>query len=121
MSDTPLASSTMASPAVYIAGTGASITEKPTSGLNNHVISAVTKALLDAGVTYGDIDSTIACFLRDEDLKVQKSCLDTFGKTGAPVSEVDCYAGLHTASQFLKSGHSNCVLMVGFDKVWRWL
>jgi acetyl-CoA acetyltransferase len=109
----------MATPAVYIAGVGAAISSDPsTAALDKEIVSAVTKALLDAGVTYGDVDSSIACFLGNEGLKVPKSSLDTFGKTGAPVSEVECYAGLHTASQFLKSGHSNCVLMVGFDKVY---
>ena len=109
----------MATPAVYIAGVGAEISsDTSTATLDKQIVSAVTKALLDAGVTYGDVDSSIACFLGNEGLKVPKSSLDTFGKTGAPVSEVECYAGLHTASQFLKSGHSNCVLMVGFDKVY---
>ena len=108
----------MATPAVYIAGVGAAVSsDTSTTALDKQIVSAVTKALLDAGVTYGDVDSSIACFLGNERLKVPKSSLDTFGKTGAPVSEVECYAGLHTASQFLKSGHSNCVLMVGFDKV----
>ena len=108
----------MAAPAVYIAGVGAAVTsDKSTAAINKQIISAVTKALLDAGVTYGDVDSSIACFLGDNGLRVPKSSLDTFGKTGAPVSEVECYAGLHTGSQFLKSGHSNCVLMVGFDNV----
>lgn len=108
----------MATPAVYIAGVGAEITDdSSTAALDKQIVSAVTKSLLDAGVTYGDVDSSIACFLGDNGLRVPKSSLDTFGKTGAPVSEVECYAGLHTGSQFLKSGHSNCVLMVGFDKV----
>ena len=106
----------MASPAVYIAGVGAAISDN-NSSRDEPVISAVTKALLDAGVTYGDVDSSVACSLDADSLKVPKQCLDTFGKTGAPISEVECYSGLHTASQFLKSGHSNCVLMVGFDKV----
>lgn len=108
----------MASPAVYIAGVGATISSDGSS-TNEHIVSAVTKALLDAGVTYSDVDSTITGIVADSALKVPKTSLDTFGKTGAPVSEVECYAALHTASQFLKSGHSNCVLLVGFDKVGR--
>jgi 3-oxoacyl-[acyl-carrier-protein] synthase III len=106
----------MANPAVYIAGVGVAILNNGSS-TNDQIISAVTKALLDAGVTYSDVDSSIAGFVAEGELKVPKSSLDTFGKTGAPVSEVECYAALHTASQFLKSGHSNCVLMVGFDRV----
>ena len=106
----------MASPAVFIAGVGATISSDGSS-TNDQIISAITKALLDAGVTYSDVDQSIAGFVAEGGLKVPKSTLDTFGKTGAPVSEVECYTALHTASQFLKSGHSNCVLMVGFDKV----
>lgn len=106
----------MANPAVYIAGVGATISSDGSS-TNDYIVSAVTKALLDAGVTYSDVDSTITGIVAEGGLKVPKSALDTFGKTGAPVSEVECYAAFHTASQFLKSGHSNCVLMVGFDKV----
>ena len=106
----------MANPAVYVAGVGATISSDGFAS-SEHIVSAVTKALLDAGVTYSDVDSTITGFVADGGLKVAKSSLDVFGKTGAPVSEVECFAAFHTATQFLKSGHSNCVLMVGFDKV----
>ena len=109
----------MRGPAVYIAGVGQTHIQDPSSSVKIHdaLISAGTKAMLDAGVTYGEVNQSVACFL-DQDLKVDKTSFDTYGKTGTPVCEVDCYSGLYVGGQFVKSGHSNCVLVVGFDKVY---
>lgn len=108
----------MGGPAVYIAGVGQTDMQDAvsTTAVHDALISAGTKALLDAGVTYGEVNQSIACFL-DQNLKVDKTSFDTYGKTGAPVCEVDCYSGLYVGGQFVKSGHSNCVLVVGFDQV----
>ena len=103
---------------VYIAGVGISHSEQSDSksGLRDLSISAGTKALLDAGVTYGDVNESIACFLGD-DLKVDKSAFNSFGKTGSAVCEIDCYSALFAATQFVRSGHSKCAMMIGLDKV----
>ena len=108
----------MDAPPAYIAGVGVSQAKDATSdnALHDLVISAGTKALLDAGITYGDVNQSIACFL-GQILRVPQHSFDTYGKTGTPVLEVECYSGLHTASRFAQSGHANCVLMIGFDKV----
>ena len=104
---------------VYIAGVGISPLSDSSSDAAIHdlVISAGTKALLDAGLTYSDVKQTIACFLGEDPLRVRKNTFDTFGRTGAPICEVDCYSGLYAASQFVRSGHAECTMMVGFDKV----
>lgn len=103
---------------VYIAGVGISHSAQSVSksGLRDLSISAGTKALLDAGVTYGDVNESIACFLGD-DLKVDKAAFNSFGKTGAAVCEIDCYSSLFAATQFVKSGHSHCAMMIGLDRV----
>ena len=104
---------------VYVAGVGISPLKEATSNAAVHdlVLSAGTKALLDAGLTYHDVKQTIACFLDEASLRVRKRTFDTFGRTGTPVCEVDCYSGLYAASQFVRSGHAECTMMVGFDKV----
>ena len=107
-------------PSAYVAGVGVTLVDV-SSAKSNHIlselaISAGTKALLDAGVTYGDVNQSIACFL-DQDLKIPKACFATFGKTGSSTCEVDSYSGFNIASQLVKSGYADCVLMTGLDKV----
>ena len=108
----------MASPPVYIAGVGISHLKGRVSDSNieDLAISAGTKALLDAGVTYGEVKNSIACFLGD-DLKVSKRVFTSFGKTGTPITKVECHSGLFVGSQAIRSGNSDCVLVVGFDQV----
>lgn len=108
----------MASRPVYIAGVGTCHLTATSSKASVHdiVISAATKALLDAGITYNEVKQNVACFL-GRDLRVGRSSFDFFGKTGAPVTEIDCYSGLSGASHFVKSGDAECTLLIGFDRV----
>ena len=103
---------------VYVVGVGVSYLgiSKTESALHDLAISAGTKALLDAGITYGDVDLSLACFL-DDDLKIPKASFNSFGKTGTATAEVDSYSGFFGAAQYVGSGHAQCALMVGFDKV----
>lgn len=99
----------------HIAGIGsASISRNET--LEDLAIAAGTKALLDAGLTYSSVDNSIACFLHDRD-RIRRSSFAAFGKEGAPASEIDNTTGLFTAVQYVRSGQSNCVLVVGLDTV----
>lgn len=102
-------------PAAHIAGIGTSI-ETPVTAVNDLAISAGTKALLDAGVTYSSVDQSVACFL-DNQLHIPRSCFNTFGMTGTPVAEIDNVSGLNTAVNFIRSGQCNCVLAIGIDRV----
>lgn len=108
----------MVSPPVYIAGVGISHLKGRVSDSNVEelAISAATKALLDAGVTYGEVNNSIACFLGD-DLKTSKNVFKSFGRTGSPITKVECHSGVYIGSQAIRSGNSNCVLVVGFDQV----
>ena len=103
---------------VYIAGVGISHLDKDgsESSIDDLAISAGTKALLDAGITYSDVNYSIACYLQD-DLKVTKDSFKKYGQTGAPVIEVDCYSGLFSAWHGIRSDTANCSLMIGFDTV----
>lgn len=107
----------MVSPPVYIAGVGISYLQQSTSeaAINDVAISAGTKALLDAGLTYNEVKHSVACFL-GSDLRISKASFASYGKTGTPVSEVDCYSALFATSQCIKSGHPDCAMMIGFDK-----
>lgn len=115
----------MNDPPVYVAGVGLSPprshgTSASSPRTNHHVyelaVSAGTKALLDAGITYDDVDQGIAC-LNDGESTVVRKVFYTFGVTGIPLCEVDCNSGLYMASHFIKVGKASCVLVIGFDKV----
>ena len=103
----------------HIAGIGVSgleDTESSGATIDELAISAATKALLDAGITYNDIDQSIACS-QDEHTRLRRSCLEVFGMKGAPICEADNHSGLFMAVQCIRSGQSNCALLVSVDQV----
>lgn len=104
-------------PAAHIAGVGVSTTSKSET-LEDLSISAGTKALLDAGITYSNVDQSISCFLDDRD-RIPRNSLEPFGREGAPVCQVDNSAGILTAAQSIRSGQCNCLLVIGLDRVSR--
>ncbi len=106
---------TMRAGQAHIAGVGTSSATN-NSSFDELAISAGTKALLDAGITYNVVDHSVACFL-DDQLRIPRSCFDAFGLERAPVSEVDAHSGLFTAVQCVRSGQANCVLLLGLDRV----
>lgn len=67
--------------------------------------------MLDAGLTYSDVDHGVACFLGEE--RVSRSVFTMFGTEGAPVSEVDNPSGLCKAVQSIRGGQATCVLVIG--------
>ncbi len=105
----------LANSPVFIAGIGI-CHPRGSHDISDTVLAAGTKALLDAGLTYKDVKQSVACFL-DEDLSVKRESFETYGRTGTPVCRVDNYSGFHVASQFVKAGGAQCVMMVGFDQV----
>ena len=97
----------------HIAGIG--ISEASNGKLNESAVSAGTKALLDAGVTYDDVDLSLAGIL-DDQVRTPRSCFTTFGTGGAPICEVDNHCALSTAVQCIKSRQTNCALVIGLDR-----
>ncbi|KAK4498517.1 hypothetical protein PRZ48_011175 [Zasmidium cellare] len=61
----------------HIAGVGLSAGQGSNDSLDKVTISAATKALLDAGVTYGEVDECFACF--HNGLRIPPSSFDTLG------------------------------------------
>lgn len=99
----------------HIAGVGVTSLSRNET-LEDLAISAGTKALLDAGITYSSVDQSIACFL-DERERIPQKCFNVFGMEGAAVCEVDNSAGFFTAVQSVRAGQNNCVLVAGLDRV----
>lgn len=99
----------------HIAGIGISDTAGDAE-LHNIAVSAGIKALLDAGVTYSDVDHSVAGFL-NERMRIPRSCFGAFGMEGAPICEVDNNSALFTAVQCVRSRQTNCALVIGIDSV----
>jgi len=98
----------------HIAGLG--LSERSDASLEELTVSAATKALLDAGITYSDVDLNIAGFL-DDHARIARSWLNVFGSEGAPVLEVDNHSALFVGTQCITSRQNNCALVVGVDQV----
>jgi 3-oxoacyl-[acyl-carrier-protein] synthase III len=101
----------------HIAGIG--ISERiSTTNTEQSALSAGTKALLDAGITYRDVDHSIAASL-DSKVVVPKTVFNVFGEGEgiAPVSEVDGHLAFFTGVQCVKSRSMECVLVVGLERV----
>ena len=97
----------------HIAGVG--VAEAADASLLEPAIAAGTRALLDAGVTYSDLEQSIACF--QDELRIPRQCFDAFGMEGAPCHEMSNSSGLFTAVQCVRSRQSDCVLVIGLDTV----
>lgn len=82
---------------------------------------AGVKALLDAHVTYDDVDQGVACYCYGDSTCGQRVFYQ-FGMTGIPIYNVNnnCSTGstgLHMARQLVAHGAANCVLVVGFEQM----
>lgn len=100
---------------VHIAGVG--ISSFPRQELADGAVAAGAKALLDAGITYAKVQLSIACSLEDADLRVPQTCFKAFGKQKAPICSADSHTALYMASQCVKGGQADCVMLVGLDAV----
>jgi sterol carrier protein 2 len=122
----------MAQQPVYIAGVGmtpfmspkksAAGSSNPEGDYFNQAVSACVKALLDAGITYDDVDQGVGCYVFGDSAGAQR-VFYTLGMTGIPIYNVHNYCsagstGLYMANQFIQAGAADCVLVVGFDKMY---
>ncbi|KAM0715127.1 hypothetical protein Q7P37_009592 [Cladosporium fusiforme] len=105
----------MPASAVHIAGIG--LSSSTGLDINKLAISAGTKALLDAGITYAKVESSVACFLDEPHTRIARSLFKIFGRQKASVSEIDGHSALSTAVQCVSSGQTDCALLVGVDVV----
>jgi 3-oxoacyl-[acyl-carrier-protein] synthase III len=95
---------------------GIAVSQHDAASSHTSIASAVTKALLDAGLAYSDVNLAVNGSLSNG-LRIPRTCLQVFGMTGAPILDVDNQSVLFTAAQFIRSRQAKCVLLVAFDKV----
>ena len=99
----------------HIAGIG--ISSGTQQDLSKLAVSAGTKALLDAGITYAKVRLSIACSLEEAQLSIPQECFKAFGRQKAPICAVDSQSALFTAVQCVRSGQIDCAMVVGLDLV----
>lgn len=108
---------------VYPVGVGMTPFVKP--GVNEPypamAAQAITAALADAGIDYGQIQQAYAGYVYGDSTAGQR-CLYPIGMTGIPVVNVNnnCATGstaLMLAVQAVASGQADCVLAFGFEQM----
>jgi sterol carrier protein 2 len=100
----------------------ASQAQNPNSDYFDLAVSSAVKALLDAGLTYDDIDQGIGCYVFGDSTCAQR-IFYSLGMTGIPICNVNNYCSsgstwIYLANQAIKAGQANCVLVIGFDKMY---
>lgn len=98
----------MAKSKVYIAGVGSAEKDSGSS-----LVSAATKALLDAGITYDNVTRGA----RRKSLSQGAEAFRAFGDDGVPVSEVDAGSELQSSFTMVQDRGEQCVLVITSDKV----
>ncbi|KAL7813799.1 thiolase-like protein [Trichoderma gracile] len=108
---------------VYVLGVGMTKFIKPRGKVDYTELGfeAGIKALLDARITYDDVDQAVACYCYGDSTCGQR-VLYQFGLTGIPVYNVNnnCSTGstgLAMARGLIAGGAAHCVMVVGFEKM----
>lgn len=122
----------MPSSPVYIAGVGMTPFQSPKKSAANAsnpegdyfdlAVSAGVKALVDSGINYDDVDQGVGCYVFGDSAGAQR-VFYTLGMTGIPIYNTHNYCsagstGLYMANQFIQAGTADCVLVIGFDKMY---
>jgi sterol carrier protein 2 len=120
------------SESVYIAGVGmtpflspkksATSAKNPEGDYFDLAVAAGVKALLDAGITFDEVDQGVGCYVFGDSACGQRVFYN-LGMTGIPIYNVHNYcssgsSGIYMANQFIKAGTADCVLVIGFDKMY---
>jgi sterol carrier protein 2 len=84
-------------------------------------LEAGVKSMLDAHITYDDVEAGIACHATGITCSGQRVFYQ-FGMTGIPIYNVNnaCATGstgIHLARNLVLSGIHDCVLVVGFEQM----
>ena len=82
---------------------------------------AGVKAMLDAHVTYDDVEAGVACFCTGPTCSGQRAFYQ-FGMTQIPIYNVNnnCSTGstgLYMGRNMIAHGQADCVMVVGFEKM----
>ncbi|KAI9664560.1 MAG: hypothetical protein M1821_006006 [Bathelium mastoideum] len=108
---------------VYVIGVGMTKFIKPRGKVDYTELGfeAGVKALLDAHINYDDVDSGIACYCYGDSTCGQRVFYQ-FGMTKIPIYNVNnnCSTGstgLHMGRTMIAGGMADCVMVVGFEKM----
>ena len=99
---------------VYIAGVGYSPDDAFGQESVASLVSAATKALLDAGVTYQDVTHGVTC----KTLSSGSIAFKAFGKGEINVDKAEAGSELDVSVRSVRERGTQCVLMVAAEKVW---
>ncbi|KAL2785362.1 acetyl-CoA acetyltransferase [Aspergillus keveii] len=107
----------------YVLGVGMAAFLRPrgTRMYTELAFEAGVKAMLDAHITYDDVEAGVACYAHGLTCTGQRAFYQ-FGMTGIPIYNTNnaCATGstgLHMARNFVKAGIHDCVLVVGFEQM----
>ncbi|KAL1838287.1 hypothetical protein VTJ49DRAFT_2827 [Mycothermus thermophilus] len=107
----------------YVLGVGMTKFIKPRGKVDYTELGyeAGIKAMLDAQITYDDVEQGIACYCYGDSTCGQRVFYQ-FGMTQIPIYNVNnnCSTGstgLHMARNMISAGAADCVLVVGFEKM----
>ncbi|KAJ5610240.1 Non-specific lipid-transfer protein [Penicillium lagena] len=107
----------------YVLGVGMTKFIKPRGKVDYHELGyeAGIKAMLDAKITYDDVDQGVACYVYGDSTCGQRVFYQ-FGLTNIPIYNVNnnCSTGstgLAMARTMVTHGAADCVLVVGFEKM----
>ncbi|KAL2265289.1 hypothetical protein VTJ83DRAFT_6389 [Remersonia thermophila] len=107
----------------YVLGVGMTKFIKPRGKVDYTELGyeAGIKAMLDAQITYDEVEQGIACYCYGDSTCGQRVFYQ-FGMTQIPIYNVNnnCSTGstgLHMARNLISAGAADCVLVVGFEKM----
>ncbi|KAJ5378387.1 hypothetical protein N7509_011506 [Penicillium cosmopolitanum] len=107
----------------YVLGVGIAAFLKPRGErmYTELAFEAGAKAMLDAHITYDDVEVGVACYASGPTCSGQRAFYQ-FGMTGIPIYNVNnaCATGstgLHLGRSFVRSGVHDCALVIGFEQM----
>ena len=107
----------------YVLGVGMTKFAKPRGKIDYTELGfeAGIKAMLDAHITYDDVDQGVACYCYGDSTCGQRVFYQ-FGMTQIPIYNVNnncatASTGLVMARNMVNHGMADCVLVVGFEKM----
>lgn len=98
---------------VYIAGVGYSPDDASGPESVVSLVSAATKTLLDAGVTFEDVTHGVTC----KTLSSGSIAFKTFGEREVNIDRVAAGSELDASIRLVRDRDAQCVLMVAAEKV----
>ncbi|SCV70780.1 BQ2448_3542 [Microbotryum intermedium] len=113
----------MAPRKTFIAGVGMTAFMKPRNLIDypELAVEAATKALLDAGINYDEVEQAYAGYVYGDSTCGQRA-LYALGMTAIPIVNVNnnCSTGssaLFLARQMVEAGVAECIMALGFEKM----